>query len=171
MQHIPFSGTRIIVPSPRPYQDVLLSLESVVGHQEDWKPAFEALVEKQASWQETIQTVNTFLGSSGFMLFATIDVGQLLSLAGTYKQARQYVLGNPLIANQMMEYDPGVALYVPLRLEVYEQADGTTLLAYDQPSSLLEQFQQEGITSVAHILDHKLHQVVMSVVGNSFSTF
>ncbi|WP_460206121.1 DUF302 domain-containing protein [Scytonema sp. NUACC21] len=41
-------------------------------------------------------------------------------------KAKLYVIGNPLIAKQMLEQNLGVGLYVPLRLFVYEDQKGRT---------------------------------------------
>ena len=100
------------------------------------------------------------------MIFSKFDQGALLALADKSTKAMLYILGNPLIAIQMLEHNPAVALYVPLRLAVYEDDQGSTFVVYDQPSSLLGQFQNEKITSVAHGLDEKLEELAMTAAGH-----
>ena len=77
-------------------------------------------------------------------------------------KARAYVVGNPLIAAQMTSEGPIAGLYVPLRLLVYE-ADGRTLITYDQPSSLLSQLPDETIMRTARMLDDRLLCVVKDI--------
>src|SRR5713226_413035 len=45
--------------------------------------------------------------------------------------------------------------YAPLRVSIYE-ADGRTHFTYDQPSGLLNQFDDEEIRAVGRILDDKV---------------
>ena len=57
-------------------------------------------------------------GDEGLMLFNIQDHGKLLNLFVMPKKARQYVLGNPLIAVMMTRHDIRAGLYAPLRLFV-----------------------------------------------------
>jgi uncharacterized protein (DUF302 family) len=94
------------------------------------------------------------------MLFKTSDHGALLRLAGQKKKAMQYILGNPLLAIQMTQHDIRAGLYAPLRVLVYENADGKTCVEYDKPSSLFGQFENVKVTEVATTLDRKMEQLV-----------
>jgi hypothetical protein len=44
-------------------------------------------------------------GEEGLMLFNVRDHGRLLTIVGSPRKARQYVVGNPLIAISMTQYD------------------------------------------------------------------
>lgn len=109
---------------------------------------------------EVKSRIEAMAGSSGFMLFGTIDHGELLSLFGQKRKAVQYVVGNPLLALQMTQHDVRAGLYAPLRVLVYEDEEGNTCLEYDQPSSLFGQFHDDRITSFANQLDHKMGELV-----------
>jgi uncharacterized protein (DUF302 family) len=104
-------------------------------------------------------------GPSGFVLFRTTDHGWLLSLVGsTTQQAVQYVVGNPLIAVEMTRDNPAAGLYTPLRVLIYE-AEGKTRVEYGRPMSVLGQFSNERIGSVARMLNRKLEDVIATAVG------
>jgi hypothetical protein len=111
--------------------------------------------------------VEAMAGSSGFMRFGGIQkFGDLLALAGKPAgKANQYVIGNPLIALQMVRHKLGVGLYVPLRILISEDAGRVTHLEYDLPSSLLDQFNDPEVNKVALMLDHKLN-ALMSASAN-----
>jgi uncharacterized protein (DUF302 family) len=94
------------------------------------------------------------------MLLDIQDHGKLLNIAGAPKKAKQYVLGNPLIAITMTRHDIRAGLYAPLRVFVYESEDHSTRVEFDQPSSLFGQFNNPEITSVAQSLDRKLANVI-----------
>ena len=49
----------------------------------------------------------------------------------------QYTIGNPMIAITMIEHDIEAGLDVPVRLAIYEHADGRTRLVFNKPSSLM----------------------------------
>jgi uncharacterized protein (DUF302 family) len=99
-------------------------------------------------------------GEEGLMLFNIQDHGKLLNIFSTPKRAKQYVLGNPLIAAQMTRHDIRAGLYAPLRLFVYEADDRSTRIEYDQPSSLFGQFNNPEVTDVARSLDAKLTSLI-----------
>ena len=74
------------------------------------------------------------------MLFEIQQHGKLLGIVGAARKAKQYVLGNPLIAIQMTRHDIRASLYAPLRMIVYEIEGHAVRAEYDLPSSLFGQF-------------------------------
>ena len=111
-------------------------------------------------------------GEEGLMLFNIQEHGKLLNIVGAPTKAKQYVLGNPLIAvttlNRsgravrlpMTRRDIRAALYAPLRVLVYEANDQSTRIEFDQPSSLFGQFGNPDVTTVARSLDTKLANLI-----------
>jgi uncharacterized protein (DUF302 family) len=99
-------------------------------------------------------------GPSGLMLFSVYDHGVLLHIKGAPRQARQYVVGNPLYAARMTEHDIRAGLYAPLRVFVYAEQTGKLHVEYDLPSSLFGQFHNERIDAVALDLDKKLADLI-----------
>jgi len=59
------------------------------------------------------------------------------------------------------QHDIRAALYAPLRVLVYEQGEGHTIVEYDQPSSQFGQFGLTDVTQVAMTLDVKLERVLV----------
>jgi uncharacterized protein (DUF302 family) len=94
------------------------------------------------------------------MLFNTYDHGALLSIKGSPRKARQYVVGNPLYAARMTQHDIRAALYAPLRVLVYADDAGGTRVEYDLPSSLFGQFENDRVNEVAAELDRKMSALV-----------
>jgi uncharacterized protein (DUF302 family) len=95
-------------------------------------------------------------GEEGLMLFNVQEHGKLLNIIGSPRKAKQYVLGNPLIAVTMTRHDIRAGLYAPLTVFVYEADDRSTRIEFDQPSSLFGQFNNPEVTTVARSLDAKL---------------
>ncbi len=99
-------------------------------------------------------------GEEGLMLFTIREHGKLLNIVGAPKKAKQYVLGNPLIAASMTRHDIRAGLYAPLRMLVYEADDHSTHVEFDMPSSLFGQFNDPEVTAVARSLDNKLLNLI-----------
>jgi uncharacterized protein (DUF302 family) len=155
---VPVSHVR--VQATKGFLEVVAGLQGQVGR---FDPA--VLGSRSVDPKEVEQRIGAMAGPSGFMLFGTFDHGALLSLSGKPARAVQYVVGNPLFAAQMTRYNIAAGLYAPLRLLIYEDEEGQTCLEYDRPSSLFGQFQDEGITAVAQMLDRKLEEMIAAATG------
>jgi len=115
---------------------------------------------EKKSTAETV--IDAQAGPSGFMIFATYDHGALLNIKRAPQKAKQYVVGNPLIAARMTEHDIRAALYAPLRVLVYQDAESKLHVEYDLPSTLFGQFHNSQVDAVAKELDEKLASLVQT---------
>ena len=123
------------------------------------------MIASRASAREMERAIGNMVGDSGFMVLAKLDQGPLVSLLGKRKRMTLYYLGNPVIANQMFEIHPEIGLYAPLRALIYEDYSGVAHFTYDQPTSMLQQFQHERVTAVGRLLDDKMAKLAESVVN------
>jgi uncharacterized protein (DUF302 family) len=55
----------------------------------------------------------------GLMVHAKIDQGRITSLSGKSKMCSLYTVGNPVIANQIIEIDLRGSFYIPFRVAVH----------------------------------------------------
>lgn len=158
-RRIEYAGTRMMLQSTKAFDEVCATLEAMVG-----KSDLRALT-AGVSRREIEESVARTVGSSGFVIFQILEHGLLLSVLGLRSlKARLYVIGNPLIAANMTKEHPAVALYVPLRLFVYEE-DGQTVVTYDRPSALLSQFASREIEETAAMLDGKMSRLTSEMLG------
>ena len=150
--------------SSRPFEEVVTAFESAVGSVEDI--GFPELLAATKSAEEFEASVHSREGTSGFMRFLTVDHGAWLARIGLNARARMYTIGNPLIAQTMLEHEIAAGLNVPVRLMIYEDAvSRTTRLAYDLPSSLMSGLQNEKVTAAAKKLDAKLISLAIHATG------
>lgn len=154
-----------VVTSNRSYEQVIESLEARLGMAGNTDEFVRQLAAVNASWERVTQAIEKQLGTSGFTIFSKINHGDLLSLAGKSRRVSQYAIGNALLALQMVEHLPEVALYAPLRLVVYEENGGRTVVAYDRFSSLLLPYQHAEITPIVQLVEQKLEALVAEVTG------
>jgi uncharacterized protein (DUF302 family) len=113
-------------------------------------------VESTHSFEQTVDKLKEAVGHGGMMVMAQVDQGHMLSMTGLNLKVTLFLVGNPTVGKKLFDQNHGVGLYVPLRVFVYENADGKTFVSYDKPSSLLEQFNDKQIDMVAGMLDQKI---------------
>ena len=160
----------MVVASDRSYDQVIAALEAQLGLRADWDKIARELKTTNASWEQAVHIVEQQLGTSGFTILGKFDQGALLTLAGKPTRAVQYALGNPLLAIQMIEHAPEIALYAPLRLVVYENRAGTTFVAYERFTSQLAQYPNPEIAPVAQLVEQKLEALVAKATGDEQET-
>lgn len=118
MKEISFTGITVIKSSQKSFEQVTQAIESKVGKANHF--LFQKLINTRQSLEQVKISVESMVGQSGLMIFAQFDGGSLFSLWGKSKQAKLYIIGNPLIAHEMFGENPAVGLYVPLRPFVYD---------------------------------------------------
>jgi uncharacterized protein (DUF302 family) len=119
-----------------------------------------------ASWDQIAKAIEGMLGSSGLCVFHKVEHGGLLSLhAGKPQRVSQYAIGNPLLAIRMIQHEPGVALYAPLRLAVYEDGEGKRVVACDRFTSLLAPYPHLEIAVTAKLVEEKVDALIAEVMG------
>jgi uncharacterized protein (DUF302 family) len=89
-------------------------------------------------------------------IFLKRDHGALLQVTGRPRNALQYEIGNPHTASKMTRHRLAAGLYAPLRVILYEDETGGSVLEYDRPSSLFGQYGDERVTEVGRSLDAAL---------------
>lgn len=154
------------IPITHVHKNFSASFETFTAHLESKlgkfnQDAYESIVTNSAKSADAKKIIEAQQGPSGLMLFAVYDHGSLLTIKkGSPQKAKQYVIGNPLIAATMTEHDIRAALYAPVRILVYQQGSDQTQVEYDLPSSQFGQFHNGQIDKVAKALDAKLEALL-----------
>ena len=156
------STTHINYKSSKPFDSVTAAIEKQLGTFD--AKAFGAATKDVSNPAEVESKVHAMEGSSGFMLFAMRDHGQLLSLKGKKALARQYEVGNPLFAVEMTKEDLRAGEYAPLRIYVYVGEDKLTHVDYDLPSTVFGRFKSAQVDKVARGLDDKLEALIANAL-------
>ena len=150
--------THVNVATPKPFDGVTAAIEQQLGKYDS--AAIAAAFAGKLAPEDMEAKIHAMEGSSGFMLFAVRDHGQLLSLKGRRVSARQYEVGNPLIALEMTQADVRAGEYAPLRIYVYAGEDHLTHVDYDLPSTVFGRFHSAEVDRVAKGLDEKLGRLI-----------
>lgn len=148
----------------RSFEEVVAAFEHAVGSIEavGW-PALPGGARDEGEFRSRVEE---HLGPSGFTRFLTLDHGDWLKLYGQDAKVVMYTLGNPLIAITMLRHDIRAGLNVPVRLLIYrDEASGTTRLAYDVPSTLMGNIENDPCLDAARGLDAKLAALAEQATG------
>jgi uncharacterized protein (DUF302 family) len=147
------------INTPKPYAEVKTALESRLGRLDD---SIRDLLKKNE-----IEAVRVALqkaaGEDGLAIHYVGPHGDWLALKGERGKATAYLIGNVLYAVQMTSVELAAGLYAPLRVVLFENAEGGSTFEYDKPSTQFGQFGQPEIDRIAAILDERLHAVLLKV--------
>ena len=155
---------RFTLNSSKPFDQVVAALNSAVGHPdmaEFWKSTHQA--QSDAELQNTIEKG---LGRTGLMLFVEFDHGAVVR-SGTNRATPRmirFVIGNPLIMRQMVQYVPDAGSYAPVTILIDERPDGVQL-SYDRMASFLAAYNNSEALKVARDLDEKVEALLSAAAG------
>jgi uncharacterized protein (DUF302 family) len=77
-----------------------------------------------------------------------------------------YTIGNPLIAQTILQHDILAALHIPPRILVSEKRDHSgTRIMYILPSSVMVLCDNPALTDVVKVLDSKLEKLIAKVIN------
>ncbi|OBI47689.1 DUF302 domain-containing protein [Mycobacterium sp. E787] len=119
------------------------------------RAAVQRISEGGGGWDD-VRAAAAINAPNGLMVYATIDALPLFCLAGHTTKAVEYLLGNHTIAETMFRHDPRALLYAPLRVLLYEDADGNAVFSMDQPSAAFASLGIAAVAAVGKDLDRKV---------------
>ena len=150
--------THVVIESQKAAAEVRESLESLI-------PPIDEEIPELLSDGVTDRLKQRLEAAPELSIFLKRDHGMLVGMYSKVRDAVQYEIGNPLTASRMTRYQLAAGLYAPLRVIIYEKADGGSCIEYDLPSSLFGQFGDDRVTQVAHGLDVALSRVLSLAAG------
>jgi uncharacterized protein (DUF302 family) len=118
-----------------------------------------------SSSSDLTDSVKHMEGVSGLMVIDILEMDRLLpALISSSTRARQYLIGNPLIASMMAQHNTLAALYAPPRVLIYTK-DGKTWISYDLPSTTFGRLASKNIFQIAKDLDQKFETLVLEALA------
>jgi uncharacterized protein (DUF302 family) len=101
----------------------------------------------EASVEQVVDRLHELIRERGLILFAEIDHARNAREAGLeMPETRVLIFGNAKAGTALMLASPDIALELPLRILVREEADGRTTIAYIDPERLAAVF---GVATLA----------------------
>ena len=144
------------------YDKLVHAFERELGHLD---PAVSKhFVEWKAKWGELEREIGKAAGPHGLMIIARADQGPLISLSGHDRRCTLYIVGNPLIARQIIDIDLHGSFYVPFRVALYDDGGSEgAVIAFDRPSSFLATLERSELKEIGQSLDRKIDAVVAAL--------
>jgi len=153
---IPHVVNRLVIDTEETFDEVRQRYESLVPTID-----FAELVEVIGTGDlARVQQYTAEHAPNSFVNFWTLDPMPMMRLAGHQRRAITYLMGNNVIAETMFRHDPGIILYAPLRIAIYEATTGRVHLSIDQPSSKFSSFGDPRIAEVGTQLDAKVAELL-----------
>lgn len=92
---------------------------------------------KRGSVGATVDALMQALTSRGVNIAARVDHAQSAKAFGMEMAPSEVVIfGNPKLGTPLMQTNPAIALDLPLRIAVWQAADGKVLVAYRAPAQI-----------------------------------
>ena len=86
----------------------------------------------------TLERLEALLKERGVMIFARIDFGGDAARAGlTMRPEQMLIFGNPKAGTPLMQAVPAAGIDLPLKALVWEDAEGRTQIAYNDPQYVI----------------------------------
>src|ERR1700724_4580969 len=107
-----------------------------------------------SSLDETVEKIKKILQAKGITLFALVDHSGEAEKAGMkMRPTKLLIFGNPKGGTPLMIAAPSSAIDLPLKLLVWEDANGKTWISYNSPQYLQERhgLPQELLSNIAVI--------------------
>jgi len=102
-------------------------------------------VASRYSMDETVQRLQTLLGQKGLQIFAVIDHSGEASKAGLkMRPTKVMMFGSPKAGTPLMVAAPSLAIDLPLKALVAEDADGKVWVSYNSPEYLQQRHGVSG---------------------------
>jgi uncharacterized protein (DUF302 family) len=96
-----------------------------------------ATIRSDHSVVQTVTKLEEMLKAKGVKLFALIDHSGEAEKAGMHMRPTQLLIfGNPKAGTPLMVAAPSIAIDLPLKLLVWEDADGKVWISYNSPAYL-----------------------------------
>jgi len=94
-------------------------------------------IPSQESVDETVRKLEALLDAKGVKLFALIDhSGEAEKVGMQMRPTKLLIFGNPKAGTPLMIASPTVAIDLPLKILVWEDAEGHVLISYNSPAYL-----------------------------------
>lgn len=110
----------------------------------------------KGSVKDVLAKITKMVGDNGMMVMGEIHQGKILAMTGLKIESESIFVGNPTMGKKLFSVEPGAGQAVPVRINIYRNSDGKTVVSYIAPSDLLSGFKNPKLTKMGTMLDKKL---------------
>lgn len=182
-----FSGQLITFSTTVPVTTVLSRLDAQLNKTAGGDPTIRTIIHSSNTSQQFVAGLDQILQGRDFMYvlgeplvllfirvdgrcfcwaryFSESDFDTWLKFYETTPRTSAYTVGNPILAQTILQYNLGGALTIPPRILILEHADHSgTSIQYQLPSSVVASNGNQNLKAALHTLDTKLENLVRNV--------
>lgn len=94
------------------------------------------------------------------MIVATLDHQNMLRMVGSsIRGSKTLEFGKPDMMKSFLPDNPNVGLEMPIKLYIYERADGKVVVSYYKPSGGFASYGKEPLTMAGQMMDGMLDEI------------
>lgn len=153
------TATRLTLDTALSYEQFVSRFEATVPE----LPTAQMQAKLKAGKTDEVRKLLESSSPVGMYLFYTLDATPFMAAAGHTAKAKSYLVGNPLLAEQMFAVDPGMMLYAPVRLLIHTDATDAAHVSFDRPSDLFASFGSAEIAATGKKVDAALGRILTKV--------
>jgi uncharacterized protein (DUF302 family) len=113
-----------------------------------------------SNFEKTVKQIETALQKRGFMIVATLDHQNMLTMVGVnIKGSKTIEFGKPDMGKMVLPGSPEAGLEMPAKIYIWESGDGKTVVSYYKPSSDFNKYGKEDLKKVGEMMDKMLDEV------------
>lgn len=111
------------------------------------------------NFQTTVKQLETALQSRAFMIVSRADHQNMLRMVGASTKGSVSIdFGKPDMMKTVLPTHPAIGLEMPMRMYVFERADGKTVVSFRLPSSLFAAYGPD-LTMMGGMMDKMFHEI------------
>ena len=114
----------------------------------------------QGSVSQTVDRLTKMVADNGMMVMGELHQGKVLAMTGLRVESETIFVGSPTVGKKIFSEEPGAGLVVPIRINIYKDAGGKTVVRYIPPSRDMEAFGNAEASKTCQMLDGKLQNMV-----------
>lgn len=121
-----------------------------------------ARVEKvsKSDFDRTAKQLETAIKGRGMMVVAVFDHQNMLRMVGaSIRGSKTLEFAKPDMMKMLLPENPEVALEMPLKIYVYERADGKTVVSYYKASPGFSGYGKEPLAKAGQMVDAMLEEI------------
>ncbi len=109
---------------------------------------------------QTVDRLTKMVANNGMMVMGELHQGNILAMTGLRVQSETIFVGSPTVGKKLFTEERGAGLVVPIRINIYADANGRTVVRYIPPSHEFQAFGNAKANAICRMLDEKLQNMV-----------
>ncbi len=113
-------------------------------------------VTSHASFTTTVAKFKKLVAKNGMMILGMLNQGKVMGMTGLRLKSETFFVGNPTMGKKLFSARKGVGVVIPVRVNIYQNSHGKTVVSYLEPSKELAVFHDPMLVKMGMMMDKNL---------------